>query len=60
MKTLQEIRDDIQRTSAGDTDRILDHLLEIVLNLQRIVRHLKETRRVADDASWGPRKIGCE
>lgn len=40
MKTLQEIRDDIQNTSAGDTDCILDICLEIVLNLQRIEREV--------------------
>lgn len=58
MKTLQEVRDDIQQTSAGDTDRILDICLEIVLNLQRIERELKTTRRVADNAAFGPAMIG--
>lgn len=58
MKTLQEIRDDIQNASAGDTDRILDICLEIVLNLQRIEREVKAARRRADDAAFGPARIG--
>lgn len=60
MKTLQEIRDDIQNTTAGDTDRVLDICLEIVLNLQRIEREVKTARRRADDAALGPAKIGCK
>lgn len=60
MKTLQEIRNDIQNTSAGDTDRILDICLEIVLNLQRIEREVKVARRRADDAALGLAMIGCE
>ncbi len=53
MKTLQEIRDDIQNTTAGDTDRILDICLEIVLNLQRIEREVKTADRIARDAALG-------
>lgn len=62
MKTLQEIRNDIQNTSAGDTDIILDICLEIVLNLQRIDREVKAARRRADDAALGSAMIGgrCE
>lgn len=60
MKALQEIRDDIQNTAAGDTDRILDICLEIVLNLQRIEREVKDARRRADDAALGPAMIGCQ
>lgn len=60
MKTLQEIRDDIQNTRAGDTDAILNTMLEIVLNLQRIEREVKAARRRADDAALGPAMIGCE
>lgn len=58
MKTLQEIRDDIQNTPAGDTDRILDICLEIVLNLQRVEREVKEARKRADNAALGPARIG--
>lgn len=58
MKTLQEIRDDIQNASAGDADQILDICLEIVLNLQRIERDVKAARERADNAALGPARIG--
>jgi hypothetical protein len=58
MKTLSEVRDMIATTQAGDTDRILDICNEIVMNLQRIETKLNSTRRVADNAAFGPARIG--